>query len=294
MPTTPTDSPKVDTLLRRAEKELMEAGIEEARLNAEVLLARVLGLPRGQLRASLPTGVSEGDFGRFHAMVRRRCSREPLQYILGDVEFMGLTLAVSPAVLIPRPETEHLVEEAVRFLTASPLPGPEVLDVGTGSGNIAIAVARMCSRARITAIDISEAALEVARRNLDTNGVTTVTLELRSVFSPVLDERRYDLILANPPYVSVSEFALLEPEIRLHEPRIATTDEGDGFRFVRRLASLAARTLRPGGRFMLELGFGQAEQASLILAEAGFSGVRIHEDLAGIPRVAVAPAAREM
>ena len=273
------------SLLQWATEYLAARGFDEARLHVELLLSRVLELPRIGLYTHFDRPLSPVELSSFKSLFRRRLGHEPLQYILGDTEFMGLTFEVNPSVLIPRPETELLVEQALSVLRSGG-PGQSVLDVGTGSGNIAVALAVMSPDSRITAMDVSADALAVAARNASRHAATVRFVE-GDLFGSFLPGERFDLLVSNPPYVPEAEFVQLPEEIRNFEPRRATTDEGDGFRFIRRLAESAGERLTPGGMLIMEIGYGQSEQTLAILSGAGLASVDVLPDHAHIPRVAL-------
>lgn len=273
------------SLLGRAADHLRSLGFDEARLHAELLLAHVLGLPRIGLYLNFDRPLTAEETDHFKKLFRRRLNHEPLQYILGETEFMGLRIVVDPRVLIPRPETELLVERALAFaagLSGGPIA---ILDVGTGSGNIAVALAHRLRSASVTALDVSADALRVAGGNVERHVPGRVELVTGDLFSDVLPQRTFDLVVSNPPYIPLEEFPRLQPEVRNFEPRLATTDEGDGLRFHRRLVHLAWNFLKPGGAFMVEIGFGQAGAVSVLFSDAGFTGVDVTPDYAGIDRV---------
>ncbi|MEK6572007.1 MAG: peptide chain release factor N(5)-glutamine methyltransferase, partial [Bacteroidota bacterium] len=212
---------------------LKSKGIDDARLNAELLLAHVLGYKRIDLYTNFDEALDELEREKYKALLRRRAAREPLQYILGESEFMGLRLHVDRRVLIPRPETEVLVEKTIELCKSYGEGGEaiKVLDIGTGCGNIAITVAKSVPSAVVTAIDISADALEVAMHNAELHGVSErVTFKQVDVLSSsnALADRTFDIVVSNPPYISKEEFALLPPEIWDYEPRVATCDEEDG------------------------------------------------------------------
>jgi release factor glutamine methyltransferase len=217
--------------------------------------------------------------------VERRSQREPLQYIIGVTEFMGLRLSVNPHVLIPRPETEVLVGEAVKFLRTFRGPTPRVIDIGTGSGNIALSIRKFFPAADVTATDISTRALETAVENAGLNEIQGVHFQQEDLFDPSFPGRCFDLILSNPPYVSRNEFETLEPEVRLYEPSVATTDQDDGLRFIRQLLRIGSEWLTPGGRLLMEIGFGQAETVMGEAGRLGLTEISIRPDLEGVPRV---------
>jgi release factor glutamine methyltransferase len=268
---------------------LRERSFEESRLNAELLLAHALRLPRLGLYLQFDRPLAARELALFKKLLLRRMTHEPVQYILGETEFMGLPFEVTSAVLIPRPETENLVEESIRWLKSSGSAGGRILEIGTGSGNIAVALGKFLPGAHVTSLETSGDALEVARRNCERHGLGNVEFLRRDVFSAELegefDGRVFDAVVSNPPYVSEAEFNLLEPEVREFEPRLATTDGADGFRFIRRIAGLATGVLRPGGGLFLEIGYGQAEAAARIARESGLTGIGVQNDFGGIGRI---------
>jgi release factor glutamine methyltransferase len=259
---------------------LANAGIDPARLDAEVLLAHACGASRASLMAGM--NVPSDAAARFRRMIARRVAREPIAYIIGSKEFFSLDFEVTPAVLIPRPETESLVEAALKFLAIR--PNSRVLDIGTGSGAIAIAIAANAPNVQIKAIDISQEALEVARRNAIRHRCTDrLDLIAADLFSD--DASRFDLIVSNPPYVADGDFETLQPEIRLHEPRVALTFGTDGLDMYRRIAAASRARLTPEGAVMVEIGAGQASEVEALFRRAGFSKIDVIRDLAGIERV---------
>jgi release factor glutamine methyltransferase len=272
-------------MLTWADAYMAERGIDEARLNAELMLARVLEMPRLNLYLQFDRPLAPEELAQFKKMFVRRLAREPLQYILGETGFMGLTLGVDRRALIPRPETEHLVESALEFLRGRTGGPPEVLDIGTGSGNVAIALGKGFPAARIVAVDSSHEALALARENADRNGVANVVFVASDVLLGGGPPGTFDLIVSNPPYVSLKEYGELQPEVRDFEPRAAVTDGEDGFLFLRTIASLASSRLRPDGAVMMEIAFNQEEVARRILEEAGCVEVSVLRDYAGHPRV---------
>jgi len=279
------ESRDVSTLLGWAEACLSQQGIEESRLNAELLLAHATRCSRLELFLARNSTLAADQARCFTQCVLRRSKHEPLQYILGDTEFMGLTLGVDSRVLIPRPETELLVERALEAISAFGGGRMRILDIGAGSGNIAIAIGKRIPTAEIVAIDISPDALQVADLNLIRHGLKNVTLLEGDIFADLLRGQMFHMIVSNPPYVSVEEFAALQPEVKDYEPRNATTDNGDGLAFVRRIAAYARERLLPGGMLLVEIGYNQSFTAKEVFASAGLSDVHLFDDLAGIPRV---------
>jgi release factor glutamine methyltransferase len=259
---------------------LSQKGVESGRRDAELLLCSTLDLDRVGLYLNYDRPLSPAELGVFREQVGRRARREPLQHILGRAEFWSLPFRVTPAVLIPRADTEVLVEEALKRLA-----GPcSILDVGTGSGAIAIALAHELPAAVVTAVDISAEALAVAAENARANSV-----EGRVVFHQVdlgaLPGGPYDLIVANPPYIPEGEIPELMPEVRVFEPHLALNGGGDGLECYRRLLPAAATCLKPGGWLLLEVGCGQAPQVLDLLRQSGFDQCFTARDLAKIERV---------
>jgi release factor glutamine methyltransferase len=283
-------SPQIWTvleLLRWTTAHFAEKGIETARLDAECLLAFALGLSRMQLYLEFEKPVSPAERAAFRELVRRRGGeRVPVAQLTGCKEFWSLALRVTPAVLVPRPETETLVEAALGLLPDPQAPA-RVLDVGTGSGAVALALASERPRARITATDVSPEALEVARANaLELGLAERVRFLSGSLFEPVAGEV-FDLVVSNPPYVGEAERPGLAPEL-LHEPARALFAGPEGLDLLEPLVRQAAPRLARGGALALELGAGQAERVAGWCREAGFLSVKKHRDPAGRDRVVTA------
>jgi release factor glutamine methyltransferase len=273
------------SLIGAAADHLRTRGFDEARLHVELLLAHILNLTRLGLYLHFDRPLTAQELERFRTLFRRRLTHEPLQYILGETEFMGLRLEVNGSVLIPRPETELLVELAIACSAQRNHLPMDVLDACTGSGNIAIALARHLPAAAISALDVSEEALRVAAANAERLAPGRVELTAADLFTEFLPGRMFDLIVSNPPYVPAGELGGLEPEVRDFEPQMATTDGGDGLRFHRRLAELGAKRIRPGGKLIVEVGAGQAGTVAALFAAAGLNAVEITPDYSGIPRI---------
>jgi release factor glutamine methyltransferase len=263
---------------------LADAGIESPRVEADVLLSEVLRAPRYASYLDPGAVLAEDAWLRFVALVQRRTRREPIQYLIGRETFRGLDLVVTPDVLIPRPETEGAVAAVVDVMTA--LERPVIVDVGTGSGCLALAAAASRPDALVYAIDQSPAALGVARHNAERLGLSTrVRFLLGDLFAPLARlEIRVDVVVSNPPYVADHEYETLQPEVRF-EPEAALRGGFDGLRFYRRIASEASTVLAPRGRVVLELGFGQAESVRAIAEREGFGVERLDVDANGIPRI---------
>jgi release factor glutamine methyltransferase len=257
-------------------------------LNTELLLAHVLGLTRMELYLQFDRPLTEEELGNFKALLKRRLTHEPLQYIIGETVFMGVRLAVDRRVLIPRPETEILVEEAISFLKGRGEDARRVLDIGTGSGNIPIAIARFLAGIDVLSVDASAEALELASSNVERHGASGVRLERWDVMRDGLPPGPFDLILSNPPYVPAADLPGLQVEVRDFEPQMATTDGGDGLSFFAEILQGAGRgLLTRGGAVMLEIGFGQSDAVREIALRSGFRGFECVNDYAGIPRVAI-------
>lgn len=257
-----------------------ERGIEGGRLDAELLLSDTLKLDRVGLYLNYDRPLSALELETFRAAVGRRAKREPLQYIRGEAEFWSLPFTVSPAVLIPRPDTEVLVEEALKRISGT----CRVLDVGTGSGAIAIAIADERPEAKVEAVDLSPEALTVARGNAERNGVAD-RVALRQGDLRQLTGADYDLVVSNPPYIPSADLAGLMPEVREFEPLLALDGGADGLYAYRLLAAQAATLLKPGGWLLLEVGIGQAEAVAGLLQTAGLVEIFTRADYAGVARV---------
>ncbi|MFO7276818.1 MAG: peptide chain release factor N(5)-glutamine methyltransferase [Pseudomonadota bacterium] len=268
-----------EDLLRQATARLAGT-VDMPRLEAELLLAHVLGVPRARLRSHPEDRPDDVARTRYASLIERRVSGEPLAYIVGEREFWSLPLAVSPAVLVPRPETELLVERALALHTA---PTARVVDLGTGSGAIALALAHERPGWSITATDISQDALAVARANAERLGLQRIEFLHGSWFEP-LAGRIFDLVLSNPPYVAADDPALLQPELG-YEPSAALTPGPDALACLREIIAGAPEHLERGGWIVLEHGAQQAPLVARELVARGFTHVRSHRDLAGHERV---------
>jgi release factor glutamine methyltransferase len=266
--------------LARATARLAEAGIESARLEAELLLARACdGCARALLYAELDRQMTEEQEAAFERNVARREAREPLAYVLGEWGFRRLTLRTDRRALIPRPETEVVVERALEHLAE--LAEPEVLDVGTGTGAIALALVDEHPGARVIAIDASAEALALARENLDLAGVNGRVQLIEHDLTRGLGLARFDLVVSNPPYVEPDELETLQPEVRDWEPLVALVSPGA----TDAVARAASEALRPGGWLVLETAATAGERMRRLLEELGYEGVTITPDLAGRDRV---------
>jgi len=279
----------IHALVVAARERLIRAGIppDQASIDAEVLARHVLGWDRAEYLTRRHEPFPEQTADRFEAAVEQRERRVPVAYITGHREFWGLDFEVSPDVLIPRPETELMVEAALKFLSNA-AGSPRIADVGTGSGCLAVSLACECTQATVVATDVSRAALAVAQRNASRHGVTA---RIQFVVASFLDgvPSPFDLILANPPYVPRSHEATLSADVRNHEPALAVFGHGDdGLDDVREVLAQAASRLAPSGRLMLEFGFGQGPDVRRDAERAGLQIIDVLNDLQGHERTLVA------
>ena len=273
--------------LREAATALRVAGLSEPRREAGSLLSHVVGRDSAFLITHADETLTDAERETFRDAVARRAAGEPFQYIAGRQEFYGLEFEVTPEVLIPRPETELLVESALELLKGT--DAPFVCDVGTGSGCIAVALLHERQDARGLALDLSPAALAVAARNAERHGVAG---RLRLLVSDCFDALGagghegvpFDMVVSNPPYVAESALEGLQREVREHEPRVALTPGGDGLSVISRLLTDAPRFLKPRGHLLLEIGFDQHERVGALVDPAVWTLLDIHKDLQGIPR----------
>lgn len=276
-------------VIQKSAEFLARKEVDSPRLQAEMLLAHILKLPRMKLYLGFDRMLSEPELTQYRELVRRRGAREPLQHIVGSTSFCGFEIAVSPAALIPRPETELLAEAAWQFLGSVGSNQATALDFGTGTGCVAIALASKCPTARIRTVDISADALALARKNAEANHVADRVEFLESDgFAAVPAEARFDLIVSNPPYISTAELETLQPEVRDHDPRAALDGGIDGLDFYRRLAAEAGGFLKGGGRLILEFGDGQAEAIAKIFETQKWIVEGIRKDYTGRARVLTA------
>lgn len=258
---------------------------QRARADAELLLLSVLGKNKAWLMAHGAEEVTAARAASYNELVTQRLAGEPIQYILGEAEFYGLPFRVTRDVLIPRPETEHLMERALELAAA--FAEPRIVDIGTGSGAIAVALADQLPSAAVTAIDISAPALAVARENALRNGAARIRFLEGDLLAPVNGES-FELVVSNPPYVPAADRASLSVEVREFEPELALFAGSDGLDIYRRLIPAAFAALPPGGFLLLEIGFGQSAQITHLLARSGFAQIEFVADLQGIARVACA------
>ncbi len=284
------DVKTVRALLQVTAGYLEGKGVESARLNAERLLADVLGLTRIELFMQHDRPVLGDELDRYRDLVRRRAAGEPLQTILGETEFYSRAFKVEPGVFIPRPETERLVEIAARMLAPGDrsMLAPVAVEVGTGTGIIAVSLALEVPRLVVWATDINPQAAELARHNAHRHGVDgRVTVLDGSRFDPLPERLRggVDLLVSNPPYVRSGDIAGLAVEVRGHDPHTALDGGADGLVFYRALAAGLGQWVRPGGAVALEIGDDQGEAVPGILAASGVVELQVHQDYAGRDRV---------
>jgi release factor glutamine methyltransferase len=278
-------------VIKRSTEFLAGKGVDSPRLQTELLMAHTLGLPRMQLYLNFERVLAQPEIETLRGFVKRRGQREPLQHILGTTSFCGLEMAVNRHVLVPRPETELLAERAWKFLQQLTTQNSQLttaLDWGTGSGCLAIALAVRCPQARISAVEISREALDLAAQNAQLNGVAERIEWLHGDgFGAVPGGTRFDLIVANPPYIPTAEIPSLDPEVRDHDPRGALDGGPDGMDFFRRIATEAGGFLADKGRVMLEFGDGQAELLENIFHRQNWIVEAIEPDYSQRPRVIV-------
>lgn len=280
--------------IRTGESQLAAAGIDTARLDAELLLGHLLDLPHLELWLRQSEALTQAQAAKFERLLDRRAAREPLQYITGWTSFLRLDLHVSRDVLVPRPETEILAQLAIEHLKLRPAP-LSALDWGTGSGCLALALARGVPTAEIVAIDASPDALRIARANATAHRLADHLHflggrgweALRSATTPRPLPTRFDLIVSNPPYIPTAEIETLSPEVRDHEPRLALDGGPDGLDCFRELAATAAPWLKPEGRMLLEFGDGQAPALQVLFRENGWGIIAVEKDLSGRERILI-------
>jgi release factor glutamine methyltransferase len=268
---------------------LTEKSIDDARLTIELMLAHVLQFKRIQLYTKFDQPLSEDELARFKVLLKRRLSHEPLQYILGETEFMGLKFTIDKRALIPRPETELLVEKAIELVRQklSNEPAISILDIGTGSGCIAVSLAKIIPNANILAIDISEEALALAKKNAEDNGVAE-RIEFRQIDVLTLKDpafsNQFHCILSNPPYISTKEFAEVSKEVKEYEPNSALTDNENGLKFYPVIAHIAKESLVINGIVGVEHAYDQSESIEKIFSGYNFLKPLVIKDYQGVKR----------
>jgi len=280
------EAPTAANRLRDSTVKLADAGIDSPRLNAEVLLATSYGCSRAALLTRLQEPVAANVDLRFANLLARRLSREPLQYIVGSTELWSLDFDVTPDVLIPRPETERLIELALSLVRSERdrTRSRTICDVGTGSGCIAIALAHELPAAQVTALDVSASALRIAAANAMRNDVADRIRFVASDLFAAVDDQRFDIVVSNPPYVSTSELDSAQPELA-YEPRAALDGGADGLDIIRRLLQAVPQYLASGGWALVEIGCDQADAVVAMTRGAGACAAEVWNDYAGLPRV---------
>lgn len=275
----------IERILKATQDYFAGRGITSARLDSELLLVEVLKIKRIQLYTSYDRPLTDPERDAYRALVKRRAGHEPVAYILGSREFYGRPFAVNRDVLIPRPETEHLIDAILKHVKERELAGPRIIDVGTGSGAIAVTLAKELPNAVVTACDVSAKALDVARGNAKSNDASVTFLEsdlLNGTTGP------FDIIAANLPYIGTTERASLAPDVRDHEPSLALFSGADGLDAIKRLVASAPAITSRGGFIALEIGAAQGAAVKALLSDAGWVNVKVEADLAGHARVVTA------
>ncbi len=273
--------------LRKGARYLKDHRIPNPRLDAELMLASTLGRARTFVLAHPEAELTPAQEARFRSWLARRAEHYPLQYLRGVQEFYGREFLVTPDVLIPRPETELLVETALELAAGMRGDTLQVCDVGTGSGCIAITLALEDPRIGVVAIDLSGRALQVARRNAGRLECDSVAFLHCDVLTGLRSRPRFDFLISNPPYVSRKDRGVLDPAVERHEPHQALFAGDDGLAFYKKLFDQAGRVLRPGAPLILEVGYGLRDEVAALARGTGWSCQAVHDDLAGIPRCAV-------
>ncbi|GMU96106.1 peptide chain release factor N(5)-glutamine methyltransferase [Ignavibacterium album] len=264
---------------------LSKKNIESARLNAELMLAHILKCKRLELYLMFDRPLDDDELQQYRTFLARRAQREPLQYILGEVEFFNVKLKVNRNVLIPRPETELLVEKIIDDFKNKQIF--RFLDIGVGSGNISIALLKNINQAEAFALDISEEALSLAKENSELNDVQErINLIKFDILKDNIETLgKFDLIISNPPYVSAKDYETLEPELKVYEPKIALTDLYNGFTFYKKIIELSLFLLNDNGKIYFEAGKDQSEEIKNMMAEKGFVNIGSIKDYQGIERI---------
>ena len=282
-----TEAWTIGRVVKWAADDFRRRGIESPRFEAELLLAHALQVDRMRVIIEPARALDDGELARYRELIQRRRAGEPVAYIRGQKEFYGRVFHIDKRVLVPRPDTEILVETALRRSTASSM-GSRYLDLCTGSGCVAVSLARERPTCKVFAVDLSPEALTVAGENaLRLGSVFQMAFLLGDLFEPLtgLPELRFELITANPPYITDSEFATLPADVRGFEPRLALTGGPDGLAVMRRVVGGARARLRPGGVLAVEMGAGQAERVTARFQEAGFEDIAVDNDYGGHERV---------
>ena len=279
-------------IIKRSDEYLARHGIPDARRNAELLVGHVLGKSRLQLYLEHDRPFEKDELEQMRTLLAERKERQPIQYIFGEAEFFSLPFDVNPSVMIPRPETEHLVEETLKTLREIGAEKAVVYDIGTGSGCVAISIAKNLENCAIYASDVSAEALKTASTNAEKNGIKDKIEFLLGADLKPFDNapvQNADIVVSNPPYVPTVEFERLEPEVRDHEPRKALDGGPDGLDVIRRIIAGVPGHINPGGALIIEIGIDQAEAVTACIGSTGcFMEPRITKDLSGIDRIITA------
>ena len=274
---------RVIDLIGWAEKHFLSKGLENGRDTVEILLQNLLDCKRVDLYFGSEKQLTKDTIKTFHSWIQRLIKNEPLQYITGTIEFYGLELMITPTVFIPRPETERVVEIALQILKT--VISPKILDVGTGSGCIAIALANELPEASVTGIDIDPNMLKIAQKNADLHKINNIIFKQMDIQKEIPKES-YNLIVSNPPYIPLNEMSDLEKKIKDFEPHIALTDGADGLTFYHRLASVASKILHSNGYLIMEVGQGEHPQKALkLFKNNAFASNKLIQDYNGDDRV---------
>ena len=272
-------------LLKKSIEYIQSKGIKEAKLDTELIFSEVLNYDRMMLSLSFTREITEAEKEKIREMLKKRAvDKLPVQYILGYEEFYGRRFEVNKAVLIPRPETERLVEECIKRLTET--NGKFVLDIGAGSGAIGVSIAKELPNTKVLACDLSEDALEVAKLNAEKLEATNIKFIKSDVFSEI-KYKEFDLIVSNPPYIPQEEYENLQVEVKLHEPQMALTDTKDGYYFYKKISREAPNYLKSGGVLAFEVGYNQSEEIKLFMEKQGFKNVVVIKDYEGIDRMVI-------
>ena len=272
-------------LLKKSIEYIQSKGIKEAKLDTELIFSEVLNYDRMMLSLSFTREITEIEKEKIREMLKKRAvDKLPVQYILGYEEFYGRRFEVNKAVLIPRPETERLVEECIKRLTET--NGKYVLDIGAGSGAIGVSIAKELPNTKVLACDLSEDALEVAKLNAEKLEATNIKFIKSDVFSEI-KYKEFDLIVSNPPYIPQEEYENLQVEVKLHEPQMALTDTKDGYYFYKKISREAPNYLKSGGVLAFEVGYNQSEEIKLFMEKQGFKNVVVIKDYEGIDRMVI-------
>lgn len=271
--------------IRLSTEYLDKKKIDSPRINAELLLAHIIGCKRLDLYLAFDRPLTEPELNIYRGLIKRRASYEPLQYIIGTVEFYGLVFKVTSSVLIPRPETELLVENIIKEL--SDKEQLNILEIGCGSGNIAISLAYHLKQAQIITTDISDAALNLAKENSQKLGVAERISFIRHniLTDDLLRFSMFDLVVSNPPYVSLQSYSSLQKEILDFEPRLAVTDESDGLTFYRIISEKVSGNIKKGGKLFFEISHGQCDDVKSIMTKNNFSKIEVIKDYQNIERI---------